>query len=372
MNLNFLAHQRQIIEEHSPDELSRTLMQKHNWTQDDEHIVFLPFGLLCLASLIAIYQDIGVTDALHKYEMYTQAKPFNPNNVSAWIAKLLHAWTTYRNSITNPEHMAAVETLQQIIKCDEPEWKAWAFQYSLRVGDSAYTVSDLLDAVQRHDKMQMHSKQKNPLALVGNPHGAKKGNKPQAKVRICANTGCKNPTPSRRLNFCNTCFRDTKKKAAVLETVPPAVRDTNEQKRRDKLKQKFAQLKRKASDMTQEALLTEVDKIFVEGDEGDDSTQRKKKKSKKGNKSQGVALAEANVFNPSDVSEMPKTPCMAKPPLKHTTALKTAGKAKKRISSVTTPKASSDDEQALLVIPDPLAGCTVHTFAGAKFPKLGM
>ena len=69
---------------------------------------------------------------------------------------------------------------------------------------------------------------------------------------------------------------------------------------------------------------------------------------------------------------MPKTPCKDKPPFKHTTALKTAGKAKKRISSVTTPKTSSDDEQALLVIPDPLAGCTVYTFAGAKFPKLGM
>ena len=46
-----LSHQRQIIEDHSPLELTRTLMQKHNWPQDNEHITFLPFGLLCLRGM---------------------------------------------------------------------------------------------------------------------------------------------------------------------------------------------------------------------------------------------------------------------------------------------------------------------------------
>jgi len=115
-----------------------------------------------------------VTDALHKYDKFTLAKPFKQNNVSAWIADLQHAWNTWRNAIKDPEHMAAVEITQQVIKCDDPDWKSWALQYSLKVGDAAYTVDDFLEAVQRHDKMQTHTKQKTPLALLGNPHGANK------------------------------------------------------------------------------------------------------------------------------------------------------------------------------------------------------
>ena len=49
LSLNFLSHQRQIIEDHSPLELTRTLMQKHNWPQDDEHLTFLPFWPSLLA-----------------------------------------------------------------------------------------------------------------------------------------------------------------------------------------------------------------------------------------------------------------------------------------------------------------------------------
>ena len=56
-------------------------------------------------------------------------------------------------------------------------------------GDAAYTVDDFLEAVQRHDKMQTHTKQKTPLALLGNPHGANEANK--SKLRLCANPGCK-------------------------------------------------------------------------------------------------------------------------------------------------------------------------------------
>ena len=32
--------------------------------------------------------------------------------------------------------MAAVEITQQVIKCDDPDWKSWALQYSLKVGDA--------------------------------------------------------------------------------------------------------------------------------------------------------------------------------------------------------------------------------------------
>ena len=171
--------------------------------------------------------------------------------------------------------MAAVEIMQQVIKCDDPEWKTWALQYSVKVGDSPSTVADFLKAVQRHDKMQTHTKQKtSPLALIGNRHGPNKVKK--GKVRL--NAGCKKPTSSARFSFCKTCYEDDKKKLTVLDAVPAVVRDNNEQKRKEKLKQRYAQLKRKASDMTHEALLSEFDKIVADEDEGDDSSTKKKKK----------------------------------------------------------------------------------------------
>ena len=60
---------------------------------------------------------------LQQYETYTMAKHFKQSNVSAWIANLQHAWNTWHNSIKDTEHMAAVEITQEVIKCDDPEWK---------------------------------------------------------------------------------------------------------------------------------------------------------------------------------------------------------------------------------------------------------
>jgi hypothetical protein len=394
LSLNFLSHQRQIIEDHSPLELTRTLMQKHNWPQDDEHLTFLPFGLLCLRGMANKYEDSGVTDALHKYDKFTLAKPFKQNNVSAWIADLQHAWNTWRNAIKDPEHMAAVEITQQVIKCDDPDWKSWALQYSLKVGDAAYTVDDFLEAVQRHDKMQTHTKQKTPLALLGNPHGANKANK--GTLRLCANPGCKKKTPGPRLSLCNPCYRERQKNSAALARVPDSVRENNDQKRKDKLKQKFAQLKRNASNMNSEALFTELNKIVEETDEGNDTaTQQTQKRRKKGKKPKAEAnmaettevdivetaeadLAEAVEANMLDTTTTSKRNVVAKNHVKakakaifkHTTALSLAGKSKKRKTIDAKPTTASTAKQALLVMPDPLAGCVVHTFAGgAKLPS---
>ncbi len=111
-------------------------------------------------------------------------------------------------------------------------------------------MDDFLEAVQRHDKMQTHTKQN--LALLGNPHGADKAKK--SKRRLCANPGCKKPTPGPRLSLCNPCYRERQKNSEVLAKFPDSVRENNDQKRKEKLKQKFAQLKRNASNMNSEAL----------------------------------------------------------------------------------------------------------------------
>ena len=108
--------------------------------------------------------------------------------------------------------------------------------------------------------------------------------------------------------------------------------------------------------------------------------KRKKKRRKKGNTPQAEAnivdIAEANVLDTTSKPDVvSKKPCKANPFFKHTAALTIAGKSKKskkRKQSVDAkpPKACTDVTQALLVIPDPLAGCVVHNFAGgAKLPS---
>ena len=62
-----------------------------------------------------------------------------------------------------------------------------------------------------------------------------------------------------------------RKNSAVLAKVPDSVRENNDQKRKEKLKQKFAQLKRNASNMNSETLFTELNKIVEETDEGNDT-----------------------------------------------------------------------------------------------------
>jgi hypothetical protein len=116
-----------------------------------------------------------------------------------------------------------------------------------------------------------------PYSVTPNDTKAKK-----VKLRICVITGCKKHTPGAWFSFCNSCYREPQKNSAVLDAVPATVSDNNVQKRKEKLKQKYAQLKRKASDMTSEALLSEFEKIVTEADEGDvSSTEKKNKKRRK-------------------------------------------------------------------------------------------
>jgi hypothetical protein len=174
------------------------------------------------------------------------------------------------------------------------------------------------------------------------------------------------------------------------------VRENNDQKRKEKLKQKFAQLKRNASNMNSEALFTELNKIVEETDEGNDTaTQQTKKRHKKGKKPKAEAnmaettevdivetaeadLAEAVEANMLDTTTTSKRNVVAKNHVKakakaifkHTTALSLAGNSKKRKTIDAKPTTASTAKQALLVMPDPLAGCVVHTFAGgAKLPS---
>ena len=113
-------------------------------------------------------------------------------------------------------------------------------------------------------------------------------------------------TPGPHLSLCNPCYRERRKNSEVLAKGPDSVRENNDQKRKEKLKQKFAQLKRNASNMNSEALFTELNKIVEETDEGNDSsTQKTKQRRRKGKQPK----AEANMVETAedDIAETAKT-----------------------------------------------------------------
>ena len=74
---------------------------------------WLPFGYMCLHNIAAKYVDTGVTDAITKHDAYVASKTFTPSNITKWVSGVEHAWAGWRNTVTDPEHMAAVELVRK-------------------------------------------------------------------------------------------------------------------------------------------------------------------------------------------------------------------------------------------------------------------
>ena len=91
------------------------------------------------------YADSGVTNALAKYAEFNDAKIFTPSDVPKWASKLEHAWSEYNNTITDPSHMTAVDTLNQILDSGHEGWNQWAVQFTLKQGSKAYGLQTLID-----------------------------------------------------------------------------------------------------------------------------------------------------------------------------------------------------------------------------------
>ena len=70
---------------------------------------------MCLHNIAAKYIDTGVTDAITKHDAYVASKTFTPSNITKWVSNIEHAWAGWRNTVTDPEHMAAVEVVREIL-----------------------------------------------------------------------------------------------------------------------------------------------------------------------------------------------------------------------------------------------------------------
>jgi hypothetical protein len=76
---------------------------------------WLPFGYMCLHNIAAKYIDTGVTDAITKHDAHVASKTFTPSNITKWVSSVEHAWAGWRKTVTDPEHMAAVELVREIL-----------------------------------------------------------------------------------------------------------------------------------------------------------------------------------------------------------------------------------------------------------------
>ena len=114
-----------------------------------------------------------------------------------------HAWARWRNTVTDPEHMTAVELVHEILSSDNEDRKTWAFSFATQQGDKPYTVADLLDKVVcqvvNQDKLLNAggTKKKATALLAG--HGVSRPGKPPRhnkkekgkQKKRCASKDCK-------------------------------------------------------------------------------------------------------------------------------------------------------------------------------------
>jgi PhoPQ-activated pathogenicity-related protein len=51
------------------------------------------------------------------------SKTLTPSNITKWVSTIDRAWVGWRNALTDPEHMAAVELVPEILFSDNEDWK---------------------------------------------------------------------------------------------------------------------------------------------------------------------------------------------------------------------------------------------------------
>ena len=158
---NFVTHEKQIIADHDRVQLVEKIKKysdtwntklelfpdKPGWTPTHWMTKWLPFGYMYMRSIAAKYDNSGVTDTITKCNASVSSKTFTPSDITKWVSTIDHAWAGWRNTVTDPDHMAAVEFVREILSSDNKDWKTWAFSFANTQADKPYTVADLLEKV---------------------------------------------------------------------------------------------------------------------------------------------------------------------------------------------------------------------------------
>ena len=323
---NFGTHEKQIIADHDPVQLVVKLTAKHTadwdekleffpnrqgWTPTKWMTTWLPFGYMCLHNIAAKYIDTGVTDAITKHDAYVASKAFTPSNITKWVSTVEHAWAGWRNTVTDPEHMAAVELVREILSSDNEDWKQWAFSFATQQGDKPYTVADLLEKVVNQDKLLNAGGTKKKATALYAGHSV---------TQTGRHLGKKSPDDD----------------SSALDDVPASVREQNHHRKLNTLKKKMAQLGSIKNKPKREALLQEANALLV------DVADALVKKNK-------TVRIEESDEEEANLAELPVNT--------HTPTASPNPKLKEK-------KTAQDDE-----FDRTLAQCTVQRFAGCSVPS---
>jgi hypothetical protein len=268
---------------------------------------WLPFGYVCMRNIAAKYDDSGVTDAITKHDAYVASKTFTPSNITKWVSTIEHAWAEWRNTVSDPEYMAAVELVREILSSDNEDWKTWAFSFATTQGDKPYTVADLLETVVNKDKLLNAggTKKKATALLAGHgisrPTFKPKNKKKGKQKKRCATKDCKNIVRVHFHNFCDDCYSSRKEKSSAknessaLDDVPATVREQNHNCKLTSLKKKMTQMSSVRNKQKRESLLQQANALLA------DMTDAPAKKNKKQIKEEEpeAGLAELTVNAPT-------------------------------------------------------------------------
>jgi hypothetical protein len=77
-----------------------------------------------------------------------------PSEISEWVSKIEHTCTAWMNTVTDPDHMAAVEIIREILASDDDDWKASESGLSLSPTHRETSLTRLLHSWRRSSARQ--------------------------------------------------------------------------------------------------------------------------------------------------------------------------------------------------------------------------
>jgi hypothetical protein len=193
-----------------------------------------------------------------------------------WISTVEHAWAGWRNTVTDPEHMAAVELVREILSSENEDWKTWVLSFATTQGDKPYTVADLLGKVVNQDKLLNAggTKKKATSLLAGHgisrPIFKPKYNQKGKQKKRCATKDCKNIVSVHFHKFCDDCYSSRKEKSSAenessaLDDVPATVREQHHNRNLTSLKKKMAQMSSVRNKQKRKALLQQANALLAD------------------------------------------------------------------------------------------------------------
>ena len=155
-------------------------------------------------------------DALIKLHNFQIAKPFKPNNVSAWISVVENTWSQVADIADDPAYLAALELLLSVKNSKHEVWSPWASNFAHEHRDKPFIVDELLSQVRAKNNLEQASSSTSQVVATvsyasdqGKGYRSPKINQGGKRRKVCAWDGCQRQTT---YTYCQNHYRKTKPK----------------------------------------------------------------------------------------------------------------------------------------------------------------